>query len=73
MIELALILLLVLAALIVSGLFFKGEVWKPSFTLAGKRVTLSIAVPQVALSIGTIVLAPAKTVEVAPSPPPPAK
>lgn len=68
MFELAFILLLVLAALIVSGLFFKGEVWTPSVTIAGKRVKISIAVPQVAFSIVSVATAPAK-VDAPPAPP----
>lgn len=77
MIELVFILLLVLAALIVSGLFFKGEVWSPTVTLLGKRVKISIAVPQVAFSIVSVVPAPAPAkvtpVEQAPPAPPSAK
>lgn len=74
MFELIFILFLVLVALIVLGLFFKGEAWKPSFTMYGKRVTMSIAVPQVAFKIYTISDAPPSlnvAGSVAPTPPTP--
>lgn len=72
-------LLFVLIALIVLGFVFKGQSWRPSFTLAGKRFTISIGVPQVAFSVVTVedpLTAAAKalaSVEQAPPAPPTAK
>lgn len=51
MFELISIAILVFVALIVLGLFFKGETWSPSVTIAGKKIKVTIAVPQVAFSI----------------------
>lgn len=76
MIELVFILLLVLAALVVSGLFFKGKVWSPTVTAFGYRVKISIAVPQVAFSIVPTLAAAATAVAAkvdAPPAPPAAK
>lgn len=64
MFELILILSLVLVGLIVLGLFFKGESWKPSVTWSGKRYQISIGVPQVAFSITSV------PVDASPAPPP---
>jgi len=69
-------LLFVLAALIVSGLFFKGRVWSPTVTAFGYRVKVTIAVPQVAFSIAPAPTAPAKAatpIEQTPPAPPSAK